>query len=415
MSNSAATSLCIQNAYIPERGLSDISIDQGRITAVSKPGAAQAYNEVHDLNGWLVVPAMAEPHAHLDKALTADIVPNPSGELMGAITAWIAAAEKGTFTHENTVQRACEAMELLVIHGITAVRTHVNVTADIGTSSVKALSEAKDLFNDVLDIQIVALMNSPMTGPDSKGNVEALHSVVEFGVDFVGGCPHLEPDPQKMISFMLGLSQDAGLGIDFHIDETLDKEMLTLKDLAKQVINTSFPYPVSASHCVSLGMQSEKTQAEVSKLVAEANISVFTLPQTNLYLQGREHQESMPRGLTAIKALIENGVLVAAGADNVRDPFNLMGRSDPLETASLMVMAGHQSIENAFEMVSSNARQAMGLEPACLNQGDLADFVAIDAPSLGAAMADAPMSRRVFKAGKLVGAVDQSSVVYKGS
>ena len=92
-----------------------------------------------------------------------------------------------------------------------------------------------------------------------------------------------------------------------------------------------------------------------------------------------------------------------------------MGRSDPLETASLMVMAGHQSIESAFEMVSSNARQAMGLEPACLNQGDLADFVAIDAPSLGAAMADAPMSRRVFKAGKLVGAVDQSSVVYKGS
>jgi len=362
----------------------------------------------------LLVPAMAEPHAHLDKALTADIVPNPSGELMGAITAWIEAAEKGTFTHENTVQRACEAMELLVIHGITAVRTHVNVTADIGTSSVKALSEAKNLFNEVLDVQVVALMNSPMTGPDSKGNVEALHSVIEFGVDFVGGCPHLEPDPEKMISFMLGLSQDAGLGIDFHIDETLDKEMLTLKDLAKQVINTGFPYPVSASHCVSLGMQSEKIQSDVSKLVAEANISVFALPQTNLYLQGREHQEAMPRGLTAVKALTENGVLVAAGADNVRDPFNLMGRSDPLETASLMVMAGHQSIENAFEMVSVNARKAMGLEAACLNQGDSADFVAIDAPSLGAAMADAPMSRRVFKAGKLVGVADQTSAVYRG-
>ncbi|GIS55968.1 MAG: hypothetical protein Ct9H90mP30_6530 [Actinomycetota bacterium] len=69
-------------------------------------------------------------------------------------------------------------MELLVIHGITAVRTHVNVTADIGTSSVKALSEAKNLFNEVLDVQVVALMNSPMTGPDSKGNVEALHSEI---------------------------------------------------------------------------------------------------------------------------------------------------------------------------------------------------------------------------------------------
>tara|TARA_Y100001970_G_scaffold76012_1_gene96358 strand:- start:8515 stop:9762 length:1248 start_codon:yes stop_codon:yes gene_type:complete len=415
MSNSTATSLCIKNAFIPGRGLSDIGIDQGKITSFTQPSETHAYNEVHDLKGWLLVPAMAEPHAHLDKALTADIVPNPSGELMGAINAWIDAAEKGTFTHENTVQRACEAMELLVTHGITAVRTHVNVTAEIGTSSVEALSEAKNQFNDVLDVQVVALMNSPMTGPDSKGNVEALHSVIEFGVDFVGGCPHLEPEPQKMITFMLGISQDAGLGIDFHIDETLNKDMLTLKELAKQVINTSFPYPVSASHCVSLGMQSEKTQSEVSKLVAEANISVFALPQTNLYLQGREHQEAMPRGLTAVKALIENGVLVAAGADNVRDPFNLMGRSDPLETASLMVMAGHQSIENAFEMVSVNARKAMGLESACLNQGDLADFVAIDAPSLGAAMADAPMSRRVFKEGKLVGKADQTSAIYRGS
>ena len=96
MSNSTDTSICIQNAYIPGRGLSDLTIEQGKITAFTQPIEAQANNEVHDLKGWLLVPAMAEPHAHLDKALTADIVPNPSGELMGAIKAWIEAAEKGT-------------------------------------------------------------------------------------------------------------------------------------------------------------------------------------------------------------------------------------------------------------------------------------------------------------------------------
>jgi cytosine deaminase len=256
-------------------------------------------------------------------------------------------------------------------------------------------------------------MNSPMTGPESQGNTSALNSAIEYGIDLVGGCPHLEPDPKKMISFMLGVAEEAGLGIDFHVDETLNSEMLTLRELARQVIDTGFPYPVSASHCVSLGMQSEEIQALISRLVSEAGISVFTLPQTNLYLQGREHQAAMPRGLTAIKALIDNRVLVAAGADNVRDPFNLMGRSDPLETAALMVMAGHQSIEDAFEMVSANAREAMGLLPASLRQGDLADMVAINAPSLGAAMADAPMSRRVFKAGKLVASSDQHSILHK--
>ena len=412
MSDPIDASISIKNAYIPNRGVVDVIIDDERISRFSRPGENIAAEESHNLDGWLLLPAMAEPHAHLDKALTADIVPNPSGELMGAISAWIEAAEKGMFTHENTVQRASKAMELLVTRGITAVRTHVNVTADIGISSVQALAEAKEIYADVLDVQVVALMNSPMTGPESEGNLEALTAALEYGIDFVGGCPHLEPDPQKMISLMLDISQDAGLGVDFHVDETLDSSMLSLRDLAKQVINADFPYPVAASHCVSLGMQSENIQSEVSKLVAEANISVFTLPQTNLYLQGREQQAAMPRGLTALKALTDNGVLVAAGADNVRDPFNLMGRSDPFETSSLMVMAGHQSIENAFEMVSSNARKAMGLGSALLNVGDLADFVAVDAPSLGAAMADAPMSRRVFKSGKLVAASDQSSVLY---
>ena len=52
-----------------------------------------------DLEGWLLMSALAEPHAHLDKALTAEEVPNPKGDLLGAIDAWIAAAEQGVFTH----------------------------------------------------------------------------------------------------------------------------------------------------------------------------------------------------------------------------------------------------------------------------------------------------------------------------
>ncbi len=333
---------------------------------------------------------------------------------MGAINAWIAAAEKGTFTHENTVRRASEAMELLLVHGVTSVRSHVNVTEDIGISSLKALAEARHNFEGLIDVQIVALMNSPLTGPNSEGNVLALDKAIEFGVDFLGGCPHLEPYPKEMISYMLDLAESSGLGIDFHVDETLDINVLTLKELALQALDRDFQLPLSASHCVSLGMQSETIQREVSQLVSQAGISVFTLPQTNLFLQGRDHISQMPRGLTAIKSLQDQNVVLAAGADNVRDPFNTMGRSDPFETAALMVMAGHQTPQDAFDLVSVNARKAMGLEKAALEIGDVADFVAVEAPSLGTALADAPMNRRVFKEGILVAASDQRTVIYRG-
>ena len=414
MVNSKQSTTHIKNATIADYGLVNVFIEDGKISSISQKDEILSASQTYDLDGWLLLPAMAEPHAHLDKALTADQVPNPSGELMGAINAWIAAAEKGTFTHENTVRRASEAMELLLVHGVTSVRSHVNVTEDIGISSLKALAEARHNFEGLIDVQIVALMNSPLTGPNSEGNVLALDKAIEFGVDFLGGCPHLEPYPKEMISYMLDLAESSGLGIDFHVDETLDINVLTLKELALQALDRDFQLPLSASHCVSLGMQSETIQREVSQLVSQAGISVFTLPQTNLFLQGRDHISQMPRGLTAIKSLQDQNVVLAAGADNVRDPFNTMGRSDPFETAALMVMAGHQTPQDAFDLVSVNARKAMGLEKAALEIGDVADFVAVEAPSLGTALADAPMNRRVFKEGILVAASDQRTVIYRG-
>jgi len=400
----------------------DVRIDtaEGTIAGVAAAGSTEAADEGEgdegegdDLGGWLLLPAMAEPHAHLDKALTADEVPNPKGDLMGAINAWFEAAEKGRLSHERTVERATQAFELLLVHGVTAVRTHINVTADIGVSSVLAVQEAARSMEGLIDYQTVALTGWPMTGPDSAPNVRALEAAVEAGVDLVGGVPNLQDDPPACIADVLSLATSAGIDIDLHTDETLDPSVLTLRELARQVSDKGFDGTVAASHCVSLGMQPPDVQAAVAAEVAAAGISVITLPQTNLFLQGRDDPRATPRGLTAVQALLDAGAAVAAGADNVQDPFNLVGRSDPLETAALMVMAGHRLPADAYGMVSNTARQVMGLAPVNFEPGDPADLVAIDAPSLRGAVADAPMSRRVYRRGRLVASSDQQTRVLR--
>ena len=398
----------LHNARLEDGKLVDLHINDGRvdtITELTKPALVSEGGV--DLDGWLVLPSMAEPHAHLDKALTAESVPNPAGDLSGAIEAWISATARGEITYDDTIYRAVEAMRLLVSKGVTAVRTHVNVA--LGSSALEAVREARKLVEGLIDVQIVALTINPMTGPEGTDNRKALETAIEMGVDLVGGCPHLDPNPSVLIKDALDVAENAGLGIDLHVDEMLDESVLTLHDLAKQVMDRGFENPVTASHCVTLGMQSLKKQKEVSADVAEAKISVLPLPQTNLFLQGREMPTATPRALTAIKSLKNEGVLVAAGGDNVQDPFNLVGRSDPLETASLLILAAHEMPESAYKMVSVNARKAMGLEKADVSPGSLADFVAIDAPSLRGAIADAPMSRKVFKGGVLISSSQQTT------
>lgn len=410
----------ILNARLVDGRVVDIEVTEGRIASVTtcgpaSPNGAEQAGDTVDVGGWLLLAAPAEPHAHLDKALTAEMAPNPTGDLAGAIDAWIAAAEAGLFTHDDMVIRVRAALDRLLLNGVTAVRSHVNCGSGSGISHLIAAQEAVGPYRDLMHIEFVALTHSPMTGADGAVNRAALRAALEAGVDLVGGCPHLEPDGPGSIEVALDAAADAGVPVDLHVDETLDPSMLMLRDLARAVSGRGFEGRVAASHCVSLGMQTPKVQASVAAEVAAAGIAVIPLPQTNLYLQGRHHPTGSPRGLTAIGPLRDAGVIVAAGGDNVQDPFNLVGRSDPLETAALMVMAGHLLPEAAYDAVSNDVRRVMGLAPVRFEIGDTADFLAIDAPSVRGAIADAPADRMTFRAGRLVASTATTRSIHRRS
>ncbi len=109
-----------------------------------------------------------------------------------------------------------------------------------------------------------------------------------------------------------------------------------------------------------------------------------------------------PRGLPALRALLQRGVRVGAGADNVRDPFNPVGRSCAFETASLLVTAGHLTPHQAWHLVSDGARSVMGLPAAGPHVGRRAELLAVKAGSLVEAIATAPAGRLVIHRGRLI-------------
>ena len=66
--------LILRNALLADGRTVDVHVSGGIIVAVEPAGLAYPPDvSVDDLGGMLLVPAMAEPHAHLDKALTADV------------------------------------------------------------------------------------------------------------------------------------------------------------------------------------------------------------------------------------------------------------------------------------------------------------------------------------------------------
>jgi cytosine deaminase len=392
----------LRNATLADGSVVDVTLAGGIVTGVAaadshSPDAVEG-TEL-DLSGFLLLTAPAEPHAHLDKALSWDLINPPMGDLGLAIDSW--RAYSSVMTTESIADRAREASLLLLRNGTTAIRCHVDILqGDEPMRGVRALVRVRDELRELMDIELVALAG-PLV-PD-----ELVEESLDLGIDLVGGAPHLAPDTLADLRRLLAIAERRGVGVDLHTDEGLGGDP-TLLEFARIV--RDWTTPVSAGHCVRLGTLDGAALAEVIDEVLASDIGIISLPITNLYLQGWQHPVSTPRGLTALRALLDAGVRVAAGADNVRDPFNPVGRSDALETASLLVTAGHLTLVEAYAAVSSGARSVMSLPFAGVTIGAAAELLAVRGTTLSDVVANASADRYVIHAGNLVA---KSTVTYE--
>lgn len=378
--------------------LVDVVLGDGKITAVLPAGTGSGTSR-EELDGRLLLPALGEPHAHLDKAYLADDVANPDGDLAGAVAAmraaWPALAEG------DVEGRAGRAVRALVSSGCTAIRTHVDATAEAGLRPVEALLSVREELGHLCTLEIAALSH-PLTGPDAVATRSVLLAALDAGVDVVGGAPHLEEDPAAALRWVLDVAAERGLPVDVHLDEVLDPAADHLPLLAREVDVRGLGGRVTASHCVSHGLFPPEYQREVGRMLAGAGVAVVSLPRTNLFLQARRIEQATPRGLAGVRALLDAGVVVAGGGDNLEDPFSPVGQADPLEAAALLVLAAHVGVDEALVAVSAAARRVMGLEPVAPGVGDPAELVAIRARSVREAVAARPSDRVVVHEGRVV-------------
>jgi cytosine deaminase len=382
----------LRNATLPDGSVADLGIDGTRVASLQSPGSGRPAHPGLDLDlrGHVVLPAFTEPHIHLDKVDTWDAIEPPVGDLGAAIGAWLEHA--ATMTTDDVITRATAHVRQMLSQGTTAIRTHVDLLDTEPIRSVRALAEVRTTLGAMVDLQMVALAY-----PDTPDQV--IVEALAAGADLVGGAPHLADNPHTEVRRLVTIAQRHGIGADLHMDETLEGHD-SLLAYARLVAGE--PAGFTAGHCVLQGTLPDAELAPIVAQVHAARMGIVTLPITNLYLQGRDQYPSTPRGLTAVRAWLDAGVPLAAGADNVRDPFNPMGRGDPLETASLLVTAGHLSIDEALRAVTTDARRVLGLEVAGPVAGAVADLVVVRAGSVAAAMAAAPVDRFVIRAGRLV-------------
>jgi cytosine deaminase len=328
--------LRLRRCRLPDRpGLADVAIVDGRIAAIGEAnGPAQ---ETVDVDGRLVLPGLVEAHIHLDKAFLLDRVSESDGTLASAIR--VTGEAKRRFTVEDIRARARRVLDLAIVSGTTAMRTHVEVDPVVGLAGMRAILPLKREYQAALDLQVCAFAQEGIL--QAPGTEALLREALAMGADLVGGCPYNDTDGSRQIEIVFGLAREFDVDADFHVDFSDEPDHLHIRQITAETVRAGWQGRVAVGHLTELAALPPPEQDAIIAGIVAAGIGVVSLPLTDLYLMGRRDASNVRRGLAPIRRLLGAGVPVALASNNIRNPFTPVGTADLSHLAFLAAVAAH--------------------------------------------------------------------------
>jgi cytosine deaminase len=395
-------SWAIRNAAIPGRdGRWCIHVTDGRIEQVVADGVSANtadHARTWDASGRLVSSGFVDPHVHVDKALTSDRV-SDGADVAGLSEAIRAVRRlKSDFTVADVADRAQRSLEMGLAHGTTTVRTNCEVDRFVGQRAHQGIKAAAMALAGKVDVQVTAFPQEgwfETAGSLEDGAGPFIEQALQDGMRIVGGNVNRAiwpSDPERQVDETFALAKHYNCDIDYHLDNWDTEQAFTLPYVAQKTIDYGWQGRVAVSHIASLTCVSNAAAASAIDVMKKADLQVCVLPSR--------------MRLTRVMELMEAGINVSCGTDNMRDPFVRFGDADPLKAMLLLAQLTKQlnnaGLEKVWQTMTVNSARMLRLDSYGLNAGCTADLVVLDAPSVPEAVLLQATRLAVFKAGQQV-------------
>ncbi len=379
-------------------GLHTLKVEDGIIQEIH---AADEHVEIAgpsiDLKGQLAVPPLKEMHNHLDKTyMTLD---------WKAVTP--VANLKERLAHEaaelkelagSTETRAKKMIETLLGHGVTHIRTHVNIDPYIGLQNLEGVKAALQAYEGIVSHEIVAFPQHGLL----RDNVPALlREAMRNGATMVGGLDPagIDQSIERSLYEVMDIATEFDADVDIHLHDGGSVGLYTTDKWIDIVEEANYRGRTALSHSFCLGDVAPVQQRNIAERLADQDVAIMSTVPINLN-----------RTLPPIELLDAAGVRVQFGCDGFYDSWSPYGTGDVLEKVTRFGELSRKIQEKDLRRLlrfATNGVTALDEEgkrvwPAV---NDKADFVFFDAASSAEVVARKPNGRTVMVRGKMVSTV----------
>lgn len=223
----------------------------------------------------------------------------------------------------GTEERAKNLLDVLLSHGSTSIRTHVDIYPEVGLANLKGVQNALTDYQHKVDSEIVAFAQHGLL----HGNtVQLMREAVRNGAGLVGAVDPATVDLniESSLVQLIDIAVEGNAEIDLHLHDPGHLGTFTMKRLAALTMEAGWQGKVTISHAFGLGDVTPAEAREVAQLLKEAGVSVIS---------------SLPIGKTIppISLLDDAGVQVSLGNDNIYDSWWPTGNGDILERLGRLI------------------------------------------------------------------------------
>jgi len=300
-------------------------------------------------------------HAHFDKAfyITKDGLDQ---SMVDMEMKWNMSDElKRSSTEDQIKERIRQGLDILIAEGCTLTVSFIDAYSAVQHRAIDAAIAVKAEYKDKIDLK---LATQPLDGLATKEAID-LYEAITNKADIVGGLPSKDrPDNvEKHFDVLFSVAKNQNKPLHIHIDQENNPHERDTETLIGQTIKHGYEGRVVAVHAISTSAQPKTYRQQLYRRMADAGISVAVSPSAALGMrQLDQHLAPVHNSIANVPEMIEAGVTVGLGVDNVYDFYQSFVDADMwVELRMLMEACRYYNFEELVKIATTNGRKLISI------------------------------------------------------
>lgn len=260
-------------------------------------------------------------HAHLDKSqvINKDLLEKSNRHMQEK---WFLMKEiKEKYNREELSERINKSIGILVKQNCDNIRTFVDIDNTVGMMCVEETLKAKDFWKGLgVNIQIATQPLDGLAGNDD--NIRLFEEAAEL-CDVVGCLPSRDYDKSnEHLDIAFSTAKRLRKPVEAHLDQCNIPSENETEVFCDFVEKYEMNGNARAVHSISLACHPLDYQRTIASRLAELDVGVIVCPSAAISMtQHSEFNAPIHNSVAPLRVLLDAGVNVGLGVDNINDIF----------------------------------------------------------------------------------------------